>query len=123
MKSVLAKVFGDIVKGLPIRLFKSDRPEYGDGESTRDFVYVKDCVNVLYWLLQNPQANGVLNIGSGKARTWNDLARARLCRDGERSRDRIFRDARGLEGQIPVFHAGGYGLAETLEMRCAVPFP
>ena len=76
MKSVICKVYADIEKGLPIRLFKSDNPQYGDGESFRDFVYVKDCVEVLYWLLQHPEANGILNIGSGKARTWNDLAHA-----------------------------------------------
>ena len=76
MKSVICKVFADIRKGLPIRLFKSDNPQYGDGESFRDFVYVKDCVNVLYWLLEHPDVNGILNIGSGRARTWNDLAHA-----------------------------------------------
>ena len=76
MKSVICKVFADIRKGLPIRLFKSDNPQYGDGESFRDFVYVKDCVNVLYWLLEHPEVNGILNIGSGRARTWNDLAHA-----------------------------------------------
>ena len=72
----ICKVHADIENGLPIRLFKSDNPQYGDGESFRDFVYVKDCVEVLYWLLQHPGANGILNIGSGKARTWNDLAHA-----------------------------------------------
>ena len=76
MKSVICKVFADIKKGLPIRLFKSDNPQYGDGESFRDFVYVKDCVNVLFWLLEHPDVNGILNIGSGKARSWNDLAHA-----------------------------------------------
>lgn len=76
MKSVICKVYADIQKGLPIRLFKSDHPDYGDGESKRDFVYVKDCVNVLWWLLKHPEVNGILNIGSGKARSWNDLAYA-----------------------------------------------
>ncbi|MBS7328031.1 MAG: ADP-glyceromanno-heptose 6-epimerase [Oxalobacter sp.] len=76
MRSVICKVFADIRNGLPIRLFKSDHPDYGDGESLRDFVYVKDCVNVLWWLLEHPDVNGILNIGSGKARSWNDLAKA-----------------------------------------------
>ena len=76
MKSVICKVYADIQQGLPIRLFKSDHPDYGDGESKRDFVYVKDCVNVLWWLLKHPEVNGILNIGSGKARSWNDLAYA-----------------------------------------------
>jgi ADP-L-glycero-D-manno-heptose 6-epimerase len=49
------------------------KPEYADGEQKRDFVYVKDCVNVLYWLLQNPSANGIFNLGSarrGRGTIW-----------------------------------------------------
>lgn len=59
-----------------IKLFKSYRDDYGDGEQKRDFVYVKDCCDVMWWLINNPSANGILNIGYGKARSWNDLARA-----------------------------------------------
>lgn len=40
----------------------------------RDFVYVKDCISVMFWLLERPEANGILNIGSSKAHTWNDPA-------------------------------------------------
>lgn len=76
MKSVICKVVPDVLAGKPIRLFKSDHPDYGDGESTRDFVYVKDVVNVLYWLIEHPNVNGLFNIGSGQARSWNDLANA-----------------------------------------------
>jgi ADP-L-glycero-D-manno-heptose 6-epimerase len=57
-----------------IKLFKSYRPDYGDGEQKRDFVYVKDCCQVMWWLINNPNANGILNVGFGKARSWNDLA-------------------------------------------------
>ena len=120
MKSVIAKVFGDIMKGLPIRLFKSDRPEYGDGESTRDFVYVKDCVNVLYWLLQNPQANGVLNIGSGKARTWNDLARAVYAAMGKDPVIEYFEMPEALKGKYQYFTQADMGWLKRLE--CDVPF-
>ncbi len=42
----------------------------------RDFVYVKDCVEVLWWLLEHREVNGIFNLGTGKARTWNDLIRA-----------------------------------------------
>ena len=42
----------------------------------RDFVYVKDCVNVMWWLFKNPKVNGIFNLGTGKARTWNDLIKA-----------------------------------------------
>ena len=59
-----------------IRLFKSYRPEYRDGEQRRDFLYVKDAVAMTLHLAANPAANGIFNIGSGEARTWNELARA-----------------------------------------------
>ena len=59
-----------------IRLFKSDRDEYADGEQKRDFFYVKDAVEMTLWLLENRDANGIFNLGTGRAETWNDLARA-----------------------------------------------
>lgn len=74
MKSVACKAFTELRETGSLRLFKSDRPQYPDGGQMRDFVYIKDCVNVMFWLLEHPEANGILNIGSGKARTWNDLA-------------------------------------------------
>ncbi|MDD6088732.1 MAG: ADP-glyceromanno-heptose 6-epimerase [Desulfovibrionaceae bacterium] len=76
MKSVVCKAVPELLRTGVFRLFRSDRPEYADGGQMRDFVYVKDCVNVLFWLMQHPRATGICNIGSGKARTWNDLARA-----------------------------------------------
>jgi ADP-L-glycero-D-manno-heptose 6-epimerase len=59
-----------------IRLFKSYRPQYRDGEQRRDFLYVKDAVAMTIHLAANLAVNGIFNIGSGEARTWNDLARA-----------------------------------------------
>jgi ADP-L-glycero-D-manno-heptose 6-epimerase len=73
MASVVWKAFNTIRDTGAFSLFKSHRPDYKDGEQKRDFVYVKDCCDVMWWLLNNPKANGLLNLGSGKARTWNDL--------------------------------------------------
>ncbi|MDQ7835195.1 MAG: ADP-glyceromanno-heptose 6-epimerase [Humidesulfovibrio sp.] len=76
MMSVICKAHKQIGQTGAMRLFKSYRPEYPHGGQMRDFVYIKDCVDILWWLLENPQVNGVFNVGTGIARTWNDLARA-----------------------------------------------
>ena len=59
-----------------IRLFRSYRPDYADGEQARDFIYVKDVTAVMAWLLENPMVNGLYNLGTGQARSWNALAKA-----------------------------------------------
>ncbi|MCM8766149.1 MAG: ADP-glyceromanno-heptose 6-epimerase [Candidatus Omnitrophica bacterium] len=76
MRSVIAKRFQEIKEGKPFLLFKSYRSEYKDGEQKRDFVYVKDVVEVMYFFYRNPQISGVCNWGTGRARSWNDLAKA-----------------------------------------------
>jgi ADP-L-glycero-D-manno-heptose 6-epimerase len=76
MRSLVCKSYAEVLKTGVIRLFKSYRPEYRDGEQRRDFLYVKDAVSMTLHLAANPAANGIFNIGSGEARTWNDLARA-----------------------------------------------
>ena len=76
MASVIFKAFDQIRETAKVKLFKSCKPEYPDGGQLRDFVYVKDCVDVLWWLLNHPEANGIFNLGTGKARTWNDLSGA-----------------------------------------------
>lgn len=73
MASVIFKAFTQIKQTGIVKLFKSHLPRYSDGGQMRDFVYVKDCVNILWWLLKHPSANGIFNLGTGKARTWNDL--------------------------------------------------
>jgi ADP-L-glycero-D-manno-heptose 6-epimerase len=76
MRSLVCKSYAEVLKTGAIQLFKSYRPEYRDGEQRRDFLYVKDAVAMTLHLAANPAANGIFNIGSGAARTWNDLARA-----------------------------------------------
>jgi len=59
-----------------VRLFKSKNTVYKDGEQMRDFIYVKDAVDMTLWFLKNKDKNGLYNVGSGEARTWNDLVTA-----------------------------------------------
>ncbi len=76
MCSMAYKGFFQIRQTDHIRLFKSYHPEYPDGDQRRDFVYVKDCVDVIGWLMENPAVNGIFNVGSGQDHSWNDLAGA-----------------------------------------------
>lgn len=76
MRSVVHKAFYQISESGRVKLFKSYRAEYPDGGQLRDFVYVKDCAAVLADLLREPSVNGVFNLGTGRARSWNDLANA-----------------------------------------------
>ena len=76
MTSVVFKAFRQIRETGRVRLFKSYRPEYPDGGQMRDFVYVKDCIQALWWLLNHREVNGIFNLGTGRARAWNDLIRA-----------------------------------------------
>jgi ADP-L-glycero-D-manno-heptose 6-epimerase len=74
MKSVVAQIFPRASAGEPARLFRSHRPDVPDGGQKRDFVYVRDCVDMLLWLYDHPTVNGLFNIGSGTARSFHDLA-------------------------------------------------
>lgn len=76
MRSVAAKNFAAIHGGQPIRLFRSAHPDYADGGQLRDFIYVRDCVDVMLWLMDNPKVSGLFNLGTGQARSWRDLAAA-----------------------------------------------
>lgn len=76
MRSVVHKSYGQIQATGEVKLFKSYKPEYRDGEQVRDFVYVKDAVDVCLWLHDNQRASGIFNVGTGRERTWLDLANA-----------------------------------------------
>jgi ADP-L-glycero-D-manno-heptose 6-epimerase len=76
MVSMVHKAFRQILATGSVMLYKSNHPNYRDGEQMRDFVYVKDCVKVMWWLLTQPTVNGLFNLGSGTPRSWNDLVGA-----------------------------------------------
>ena len=74
--SLVNKAYSQVVDTGIIRLFKSYRPDYKDGEQKRDFLYVKDAIAMTLHLATHRDAGGLFNIGSGGAHTWIDLANA-----------------------------------------------
>ena len=76
MASVVFHAFKQIAEKGSVRLFRSHNPDFKDGEQLRDFIYVKDVVAVCLFLLNHRKNPGIYNLGSGKARTFLDLARA-----------------------------------------------
>ncbi|MEJ6982495.1 ADP-glyceromanno-heptose 6-epimerase [Pedobacter sp. P351] len=75
MASVIFHTYNQIIKSGEMKLFQSHNPEFKDGEQMRDFVYVKDVVEVMYFLMHHRKDSGIYNLGSGKARTFLDLAK------------------------------------------------
>lgn len=76
MASVIFHAYNTIKATGQVKLFRSHNPDYKDGEQIRDFIYVKDVVQICVWLMEHQPANGLYNTGTGKARTFNDLVRA-----------------------------------------------
>ncbi len=76
MASVIFHAFNQINEKGSVKLFRSHNPQYSDGGQLRDFVYVKDVVDVLYFAHESSMKSGIYNLGSGKARTFLDLAKA-----------------------------------------------
>lgn len=75
MASVIQHAFKQITDTNGMKLFRSHNPEYKDGEQIRDFIYVKDVVDIVIFLLHHRKDSGIYNIGTGQARTFLDLTR------------------------------------------------
>ncbi len=84
MMSVACKLYPQVEAGATAKLFKSHREDFEDGGQKRDFIYVDDCVSVMLWLYQNPGINGLFNVGTGKARSFKELAEAVFDASGVR---------------------------------------
>jgi ADP-L-glycero-D-manno-heptose 6-epimerase len=76
MSSVIYKSYFQILEDKKISLFKSYNPDFGHGEQKRDFIYIKDCAEVIWQFLNKKEINGIFNLGTGNARSWKDLANA-----------------------------------------------
>jgi ADP-L-glycero-D-manno-heptose 6-epimerase len=76
MASVIFHSFHQIRKDGEVRLFRSHRPDFGDGQQLRDFVYVRDVIDVCFWLMERRPESGIYNLGTGIARSFEDLVKA-----------------------------------------------
>jgi ADP-L-glycero-D-manno-heptose 6-epimerase len=83
MRSVAAQIWPDVAQGRAVKLFQSQRPDYADGGQLRDFVYVRDAADVVAWLVQRPDVSGIFNLGSGRARSFKDMAEAVFAAAGK----------------------------------------
>lgn len=83
MKSVVSQIYPLAKNGEPVELFQSHHPDYEDGGQLRDFVSIFDCIHIIDWLFNNQVNAGLLNIGSGKARSFKDLVEAVFAAIGQ----------------------------------------
>jgi ADP-L-glycero-D-manno-heptose 6-epimerase len=120
MSSVIFKAFHQITQTAKVKLFKSYKPEYKDGGQLRDFVYVKDCIDVMWWLFQNPDVNGIFNLGTGKARTWNDLIGAVFTALGLKTNIEYIEMPEALRNQYQYFTEAK--MDKLKDMGCPVDF-
>jgi ADP-L-glycero-D-manno-heptose 6-epimerase len=83
MQSIVANNYPAVAAGETVKLFQSHRPDYEHGGQRRDFVYVKDCVDVALWLLRQQPKSGIYNVGTGEARSFRELVEALAAACGE----------------------------------------
>ncbi|HPQ50849.1 MAG: ADP-glyceromanno-heptose 6-epimerase [Alphaproteobacteria bacterium] len=101
--SVVCKLYPQVAAGASARLFKSHHPDYEDGGQLRDFIYVKDCVRIMLWLFENPKINGLFNVGTGKARSFKDLALATFAAAGIKEKIHYFDMPEELKDRYQYF--------------------
>jgi len=103
MRSFVIKAFEQISATGKVRLFKSYKPEYADGEQLRDFIYVKDAVDITLFFYDNPKISGLFNIGTGKARSWNDLVKAVFAAMGKKPNIEYIEMPESIRNQYQYF--------------------
>jgi len=103
MRSFVHKAFGQINETGGVKLFKSYKPEYADGEQVRDFLYIKDAVDMTLFFLDEPKLAGLYNIGVGKARTWNDLVSATFAAKDKKANIEYIEMPENIRGQYQYY--------------------
>lgn len=114
MRSLVHKAHGQIRARGWIELFRSERPEFADGEQRRDFIHVRDAVDVTLHFALRPGPGGLFNCGTGRARTWLDLARALFAAMGRPEDIRFIPLPAALRGKYQYFTE-----ADTVRLRAA----
>jgi hypothetical protein len=103
MKSVAAQIWPTAREGQTVRLFKSHREGVANGGQLRDFVYVRDAARVAAWLVEHPDVSGIFNLGSGKARSFKDLAEAVFMAAGQNPSISYFDMPEGIRDRYQYF--------------------
>ena len=103
MRSFVLKAFEQINATAKVRLFKSYKSEFKNGEQMRDFIYVKDAVDMTLFFLDNPRVAGLFNIGTATARTWNDLAKAVFAAMGKKPNIEYIEMPESIRSQYQYF--------------------
>lgn len=114
MRSMVCRSFEQIRDNGCVNLFKSYHPDYADGEQKRDFLYVKDAVDMVLFLLERKNLTGLYNIGSGKAETWKQLVAAAFSAMGREVRINYIEMPEHLKGKYQY-----YTCADMTKMRAA----
>jgi ADP-L-glycero-D-manno-heptose 6-epimerase len=112
MRSVAIRAYFQAKQSGKVKLFKSFRPEYADGEQRRDFIYVKDAVGISLHFLERPDVNGIFNAGTGIPRTFKDLALAVFSALGMEPNIQFIDMPEGLEKRYQY-----YTCADTAKLR------
>jgi ADP-L-glycero-D-manno-heptose 6-epimerase len=103
MRSVVHQIYPAAANGNAVRLFKSDHPKYPDGGQLRDFIYVKDCCAIVNNMLAAGAVSGIYNVGTGKARSFSDLAEAVFSAVGREPRIEYVDMPESLRGRYQYF--------------------
>jgi ADP-L-glycero-D-manno-heptose 6-epimerase len=103
MASVLSRVFDEAKAGRAVRLFKSHKQGVEDGDQRRDFIYIDDAVAVVRWLLETPAISGILNVGTGKARSFRDMITAMFQALGRKPNIEYVEMPESIRGQYQYF--------------------
>jgi ADP-L-glycero-D-manno-heptose 6-epimerase len=114
MRSIMCKIHEQIVATGKARLFRSERPDYEDGGQLRDFIWVGDCVDIMLWLLEHPEVNGLFNVGTGQPRSFVDAAKATFAAMGRKPAIEFIDMPLSLHGKYQY-----YTCAEMQRLRAA----